>query len=650
MKIKITEFGGMAPGTAGHLLPANGAQDTENVNYDKGDLRAWKMPFLTASIISTYDATAQYLATDAKQVIYSGRLYYCTSDTPNPAGAWDDTKWTLIPIQSLFRFEENSNSHWIVSDKTRDYVRSLNPSDIYERVYLSGENELWVYCNDLVSSPFDPWGDYYKLGVPAPTSACVVDTYTGSGSDYRAWYYTYVNKYGEEGPPSDIVEVADYLSGNVTLDTFTEPPTGRALENGVIRLYRTNSSTAGIAEFQQVKDTNINGFTFATDSITDDVASVDLGEVCPSETWSPPPDGLEGLTLFSSNIMVAFKDNVLYMSAPGFPHAWPTENQYPIASLIKGIKVYGAIIYAVTDDLYYFFYGDDPGNMSKDNSETMYPCSSKASMATCNAGVLFAGNEGLMLLNASGCINITQGSVYGVQDWIDMNPTTMNGTFYNGKYFFFYTDIDGKRNGALLDIESGNKLTKLSLFAYAGYPSYGDGELYMVLTENNRYAANASMYIKQWNADPYNYLRRLWKSRKYLLPNEMIFPVGRVFIDRKYHQTILDTAEDEDYIKDLNAPIFAAGNVSGEINSDGITVFEINGDNLYSPSSIQTNANADLEVYIDGELVHSEPIMNNNIFKILKSAKGSELEMIASGYIPMYTIELAGSAQEMITS
>jgi hypothetical protein len=650
MKIKITEFGGMAPGIAAHLLPVNGAQEAENVYFDKGDLRAWKKPYTVSSLTSTYDATVQYLAADAKRVVYNDRLYYCTTDTPSPAGAWDISKWSLLPIQSLFRIEENSNEHWIVSDKDRDYVRSFNSSDIYERVYFSGEAEAWVYCNDLVSSPFDPWGDYYKLGVSAPAAACVVDTYTNGGAEYYAWFYTFVNKYGEEGAPSAIIDVTDYLSGNVDLGGFTAPPSGRALENGKIRLYRTSSSSAGVAEFQFVSDTNINGFTFATDKITDTMADISANEVCPSETWDVPPDNLQGLTLFKSNIVVGFVDNKVCFSTPGFPHAWPEENRYPIASNIVGLAVYGAIVYIMTDDFYYFFFGDDPSDMSKDNSETMYPCQSKRSIFAFKNGVGFAGNEGLMVVNAGGCVNITQGDVYGVQDWIGMNPATMHGTYYNGKYFFFYTDVDGDRHGELLDLANGKKLTSLSMYAFAGYSDYGGGKFYMILTGDNYYNSDAAVTVKEWNADPYNYLRRLWKSRQIFLPNKMFFKAARVFIDTNYYQEVLALAEEASYTETLNAPIFAAGTVLGEINSGNICEYEINGDTLYSPSAVSTNANADIEIYLDGTLVHAESIATNDIFPVSASAKGSVLEIVVSGYVPIHTIEIAGSVQELITT
>ncbi len=651
MKITISEFGGMAPGVAAHLLPRHGAQEAENVYFDKGDLRAWKKPYTVNNLVSTYDATVQYLAAGAKRVIYDDRLYYCTTDTDAPAGAWDISKWSLLTIKSLFRFEENTNNHWVVSDKERDYVRTLQPSDTYERVYFTGEDEAWVYCNDLVSSPFDPWGDYYKLGVPAPVAACTVNSYTNGGSDYRAYFSTYVNKYNEEGPPSNIVEISDYLSGNVVLETFATPPTGRALEGGKIRLYRSNSSTAGVGEFQIVKDTNVTGFTFSPspgDSITDDVASIDLGVVCPSQYWSPPPDGLHNLTLFKANILVGVIGNKVCFSAPDVPHAWPEDNQYPIPSKAKGLGVYGAIAYILTDDFYYSFFGDDPGDMDQQISETMYPCQSKGSIFTFNGGVGFAGNEGLMVVNASGCVNITQGDVYGVQDWIDLNPTTMLGTFYNGKYFFFYTDDDGGRHGMLFDIVNGKKLTSLSMYGYACYADYGGGKFYMVLTDDNFFASDAALSIKEWNADPYNYMRRLWKSRKYFLPNKMFFRVARIFIDTDYFQNILNNAEDADYIKDLNAAIFAANAVGGEINSGEVTEYTINGDNLYSPSFISSAANADFEMYLDGELVHSESITSNDIFPIRSSEKGSVLEFVVSGYIPIHTIEIAGSAQELI--
>jgi len=651
LKISINSFGSMALGIAAHLLPPDGAQIARNVCFDKGDLRAWRKPLEIETFTSTYDATVQYLATDAKRIIHDNRLYYCTSDTPNPSGTFDLTKWTVLDSKSLFRFEENTNDHWIMSDADRDYVRTPIPDDAYERVYFSGENELRAYCNDLVSSPFDPWGDYYKVGTPAPADHVTLGSYSTGGMVYRGYFYTYVNKYGEEGSPSDVSEVTDYTSGNITLSLFTENPTGRALESGKIRVYRTNASDAGTAAFQYVDEFNISGFNFTTGTYVDSVTDANLGEVCPSTYWDVPPDGLTNVKLFKSTILVGIANNKLCFSVPGFPHAWTDSSSYrkPIPSDAKGFGIHGSNIYVLTDDFYYVFYGDTPEEMGMSQSGAKYPCASKRSIFEMNEGVGFAGYEGLMLLNQSGCINLTEKNIYGIIDWIALNPESMYGEYYNGKYFFFYVDGDGERHGMLLDMTGGNKLTELTIHAYDCFWDYGNGKFYMTLTDDNLYKVNTAVLVKEWNADPYNYLKYYWKGRKELLTNKMIFRAGKCFIDTEYYNSVVENAEDEGYLAGLNAAIFAAG-VNQSINNDEINGIEINGDDLYAPSSLAINSDVEFKVYLDGEVVHTENIQNNDIFMIDGSGKGDVLELEISGYVPVYRMAIAGSAQEIIVS
>jgi len=651
LKIEVNSFGSMALGIAPHLLPPDGAQIAKNVCFDKGDLRAWRKPLSTQTFTSTYDSTVQYLDTDAKRIVHDDRLYYCTSDTPNPSGTFNLSYWTVLDSKSLYRFEENTNEHWIMADTDRDYVRTPIPDDAYERVYFSGENELRAYCNDLVSSPFDPWGDYYKVGIPFPIAAPTLGSYSTGGAVYRAYFYTYVNKYGEEGAPSDVAEVTDYTSGNITLSLFSENPSGRALESGLIRVYRTNASDAGTAAFQFVDEFNISGFNFTTGTYVDSVADADLGEICPSIYWGVPPDGITNVKLFKSNTLVGIADNKLCFSVPGIPHAWTDTSlfRYPIPSKAKGFGIYGSSVYVLTDDFYYVFYGDAPDEMGMSQSGAKYPCASKRSIFETNDGVGFAGHEGLMLLNQSGCINLTETTIYGIIDWIALNPETIYGEYYNGKYFFFYTDGEGIKHGMLLDMTGGNKLTELIVHAYDCFWDYGDGKFYMILTENNLYAANQAVSVKEWNADPYNYLKFYWKGRKELLTNKMLFKVGKCFIDIDYYNSVVTNAEDEGYLSDLNAALFAAG-IDQSINNEAINDIEINGDELYAPSSLAIDSTVEVKVYLDNAVVHTEVMRDSDIFIINNSHKGDVLEVEVSGYVPVYRVSFAGSAQELIVT
>lgn len=46
-----------------------------------------------------YDGTLQYLAASKARVLFSAQVYIIAVDTPNPAGTFDPTKWTLLGSQ-----------------------------------------------------------------------------------------------------------------------------------------------------------------------------------------------------------------------------------------------------------------------------------------------------------------------------------------------------------------------------------------------------------------------------------------------------------------------------------------------------------------------------------------------------------------------
>jgi hypothetical protein len=120
-------------------------------------------------------------------------------------------------------------------------------------------------------------------------------------------------------------------TSDVVFDSFPEPA---ATEGHIltaiggykpkIRLYRTASTTAGVGAFQFVKEVEVDGITWATFTLTDDVADADLGEVCPSIHWYRPNGSMVGLVGMSNGIMVGFYGNTLCFSDPYLPHAWPT--------------------------------------------------------------------------------------------------------------------------------------------------------------------------------------------------------------------------------------------------------------------------------------------------------------------------------------
>jgi hypothetical protein len=166
VKISIPIFKGMRPLAAAHLLEAGEAQEAVDIDIDGGDLRAAPAPLKKATLVN-----------DA--------------------------------IKNIRRWTENTNEHWLEFEDDVDIQKGPVVDDSFERIYVTGLTEPRFFANDNISTPaFDQDVDYIKLGVGAPGAALTASGYS-TATTYRAYVYTFVNRYGEEGPHSPLLEKSD---------------------------------------------------------------------------------------------------------------------------------------------------------------------------------------------------------------------------------------------------------------------------------------------------------------------------------------------------------------------------------------------------------------------------------------------------------
>jgi hypothetical protein len=284
----------------------------------------------------------------------------------------------------------------------------------------------------------------------------------------RTYVYTYVNSYGEEGPPSDPSEVTPQLDGkDVTLTNIAMPPTiGYDITN--IRIYRSNSTEAG-TEYQFVKEIGLSVST------TDSVLSEDLGEVIPSTSWDPPPSGMKGIVDMPNGMMVGYSGKTVHFAEPYFPHAYPPEYDQAIAFDIVGTAAFGTSVAVLTTGWPYIVTGTHPRNASVRPVKVNYACSSAESIATDGDNVYYAAEEGLVELGARGARLVTE-TFADKSDWSAYSPSTMVGTFYDGRYHGFWgfdasaveTEIVAEVSGTVTDadesdIRDGSKTIILTL-------------------------------------------------------------------------------------------------------------------------------------------------------------------------------------------
>lgn len=289
-----------------------------------------------------------------------------------------------------------------------------------------------------------PSSNATRVGTPEYDVTAQATVPTNAVVESRSYVYTYVSAYGEEGPPSAPSVLVDARVGqSVTVSGMSVAPGGN-YNITLKRIYRTVTGSAGLAEFQFVAEIPV-----ATTSYADNVASSALGEILPSETWTPPPAGLKGMRVTANGFMVGFKDKSVYGSEPFLPHAWPAKNSNSVAARIVGIGVAQQSIYVLTDSFPYVVTGIDPSALSAEKLEIPQACVSKRSIVETGDGVLYASPDGIISLG-SRMANLTE-TILNRKQWQEYNPSSIHAYFHERRYFAFYTKTSGTRGLLIFD-------------------------------------------------------------------------------------------------------------------------------------------------------------------------------------------------------
>ena len=331
-------------------------------------------------------------------------------------------------------------------------------------------------------------GANFSMYEPVKWVAQIKRVLTDSDMDSRSYVYTYVSTFGEESQPSDPSEVVDVVKGQPV--QVKVQPSAQALAAGyTIRLYRSVSGPGG-TNFFLVKD-NIDP---SASIVTDDLDEVALGEMLPSSTWAPPPEGLDGLVTMPNGFLAGFVGNTLYFSEPYQPHAWPFQFTRTTQDKIIGLAVYGQTLVVATAGRPYIATGSDPGSVSLSQLDVYAPCMGSGTIADIGSGVVYASQDGLVHISNAGARILTQ-QHYSKRQWQELMSTPPKCTAWHDGRLFMALDYKtvvfqpaGERmNISTLsdsfaaaavstmptDIGGGAKAPRDSMIVYGGGTGYG---------------------------------------------------------------------------------------------------------------------------------------------------------------------------------
>jgi hypothetical protein len=468
--LRFSPFGGLMPKADGTMLPANAAQRAVNCRFSAGQLEAFNLP-------------TQVYTTE------------------------------ITSIDTIYRFGQATNSdtnYWFIFPTIVDVVKGAIANDTEERTFYTDGTLPKVTKSDLAVDSLPYPTNYYRLGIPAPTSA-IIATVSGTASsdtavaETRIYTYTFVDGLGQESAPATESNEVDVKPGQlVTIQMGTVPAGPYAVTHK--RIYRSVSGTSG-TEFLLVAEVPAG-----TNAYDDSIDANGLGEVLPTLEHALLPDTAKGLCSGPNGMAAAHTEYDVYFCEPFKYYAWPEGYIQTVDYPIVGMAYFGTSLAVLTQGVPYIMSGTDPSSVSVEKLSVAYACLSKKSICAALGGVLYAAADGLVSIDYSGPKVLTD-QLFTRRDWMALNPASMMVCVWDERIFMFY-DTGVVKGGLILD--SANGLTTTDIHATAAFTDPVTGSLFLAVDDK----------IVKWDAGMEG--TYTWKSRQETLPIPQNFGWGQV--------------------------------------------------------------------------------------------------------------------------
>lgn len=555
-------------------------------------------------------------------------------------------------IQKLYNYLGN----WLCWNQAVSVVKGPIANDALSKIYFTGTDTPRMTTSDVWNAGGGP-GTFtppfsYKLGIPAPTQAPVVADSGNPGNLNGAytWVFTYVRKFSdgtiEESAPSPASAVLNLVnhSANVTCPNDALTFTDYGITHK--RIYRLGPGASTYFFDQEIVIGNVG-------VNVDNIATANLGTAINTTFFLPPPDGMFGLIALPNGCNAGCYQNVVYISDPGHPHAYPAANRYPVNDTIVGLGNVGTTIVVITQSVPEFGSGKDPAAYTFRRAPGPFPGASFRSIVSGEVGVLWATPRGIAASDGFIASMVTS-EFMTEKDWAAFFPTTIHGALHDGRYYgWFSSGVDGSGNkvgaGFVLDKTEQSFLSSLGSYVEAAYVTPADDTLYV--SKKN----GGTNKVYSFDVDAMNPLTYTWKSKEFLDNAWENMAYACIYAD---YNSGLSPAQ----IAALNAQIAAAqqanalltiddGTLDGtEINSGGASGWggEIDGDGVtqyvngaYVPGFITWT------YWADGKLRQTRLVTSADPFPLPAGFIAHQHEFQVQGSIEVRQIALASSMEEL---
>ncbi len=240
-----------------------------------------------------------------------------------------------------------------------------------------------------------------------------------------------------------------------------------------------------------------------------------------SENYAPPPADLQGLVAINDGMLAGFVGNMVYISEPGKPHAWPNEFAKVLEHKIVALApVYGSLLVA-TEKYPYVLNGTTPENMNVTRIDAVLPCVSARSMVSMNYGAVYATNEGLAVYSPTSGAQLVTKVLFESDTWNSaIDPSTIVASYYRDQYFASHS---GGSFTFMPDQQTGGQLIDCDETFTAAF--------FDALTNRFYYTKGADGYVLEWDnlARPMQVMQ--WKSKTFILKDYKNLGAARVVAD-----------------------------------------------------------------------------------------------------------------------
>ena len=369
------------------------------------------------------------------------------------------------------------------------------PKEIFNMIVSAGAT------NPTRSTAF-PGGVEGTLLAPEDSTTATILLNWGA-VETRAYVYTVKNTFGEESAPSPAAIVSPTYIQDVRV-TYQVPDFTGYRPFASVAIYRT-SGTSG--SYTQVIDQISDHGTYADDASHKASA---FGDALKSQEWYAPPSGLQGLVALPNGAFAAFKDNVVYMSEPYRPHAWPYSQSFP--HNVRGMCVGAQSLVVTTAAGVYNLLGSLPKNMQQQRIAIPQAGLSHQAMVAIEGGVAYASNDGIVFVQGStATMNLSQ-QFFSREDWRSLYGSMFSDMRFSYHDGFLFGTSNTANIGFLVRLdEATGTLARIQ-------GNYG-ATFYLPVDDNLYYAVGNILY--KFRSGAYNTLA--WWSKDYILPRPTSF-------------------------------------------------------------------------------------------------------------------------------